>query len=633
MLFTRRWIGWILLLMWLGSASAAETGGRVALVIGNGGYTALKSLPNPKKDAAAVARALKGLGYRLVDRDGKPTDKAELDLDQKGLFRAVNALAQAAQGQEIAFLYYAGHGFQDGANSYLVPVDAPKPERADDLDILKSRSIALDRVLGKVDGKAQLMVAVFDACREIPELNTAVRASGLSGDNNPYQGLLPVYRGGIREPAGQATRTSRLIAYAGAAGQLVKDGAGEHSPYTELLLDQLTAATQKNKNIELTEFFQGVAWQFKSDPGGRQQPLLEVAAQPDTFYLLPGRPASVPEPPSATTGTLVIRSSQPPGVVIYVNGGRLGSAPQSLNLPAGQQATVTAKQAGYEEYQEKVWIQAGQRMDLNVTLKPLASPPVVNPTPPPPPVVTPSPVVGREPLSVFRDSLADGSEGPAMVVIPAETFQMGSPPGEPERLKSERQHEVFVAGFAMGQHEVTFAEYDRFCAATKRKKSSDEGWGRGQRPVINVDWHDAVAYAQWLSQQTGKEYHLPTEAEWEYACQGEKAGLIYCGGNDVDQVAWYNSNSGGKTHLVGQKAANGYGLYDLSGNVWEWTCSVYRDYGGAEKECAKKDTSDPLAVRGGSWVNDPGGVRSADRDGGDPTDRSGNLGFRLARYL
>lgn len=135
-----------------------------------------------------------------------------------------------------------------------------------------------------------------------------------------------------------------------------------------------------------------------------------------------------------------------------------------------------------------------------------------------------------------------------------------------------------------------------------------------------------------LNQKTGKNYRLPTEAEWEYACRGGKTGERYCGGDNLDRVAWHEGNSGHQTHPVGQKAANGFGLYDMSGNVWEWTCSVYvNDYGGAGQRCSNNDRTDYLAVRGGSWDGLPVGVRSAYRYWVDPPYRYFYLGFRLAR--
>ncbi|MBL8252248.1 MAG: SUMF1/EgtB/PvdO family nonheme iron enzyme, partial [Candidatus Competibacter sp.] len=199
----------------------------------------------------------------------------------------------------------------------------------------------------------------------------------------------------------------------------------------------------------------------------------------------------------------------------------------------------------------------------------------------------PPPPAGFE---VFHDKLLDGGDGPAMVVIPAGEFWMGSPESEAGRGSDEKQHKVMVQRFAIGQYEVTFDEYDRFCDATKRKKPSDKDWGRGRRPVINVSWADATAYANWLSAQTDQSYQLPTEAEWEYAARagtktaywwgtsvrGKRANCNGCGSQ------WDNQ----KTALVGSFAANPWGLYDTVGNVWEWTCSLYdENYGGAEGKC------------------------------------------------
>ena len=153
-------------------------------------------------------------------------------------------------------------------------------------------------------------------------------------------------------------------------------------------------------------------------------------------------------------------------------------------------------------------------------------------------------------------------------------------------------------------------------------------------PVEKISWNEIQDYLSKLNQQTRKAYRLPTEAEWENACRGGAEGQRYCGGDNPDRLAWYDDNSGFKTHPVGQKTVNSFGLYDMSGNVWEWTCSTYnKGYGGAEQECTKKSTDGPLSVRGGGWSNRPTGVRSAYRYWLDPAGRFTNTGFRLARSL
>jgi len=209
-------------------------------------------------------------------------------------------------------------------------------------------------------------------------------------------------------------------------------------------------------------------------------------------------------------------------------------------------------------------------------------------------------------------------------------------------------HEVTIGyEFGVGQYQVTFEEYDRFCEATKRQKPSSKGglanligfndWGRNKRPVINIEWHDAKAYCDWLSEQSGKKYRLLSEAEWEYACRAGSTGE-YCFGDDMNQLGnygWYDKNSGGQTHPVGEKKANNFGLYDMHGNVWEWCKDVWHEnYNGAPADGSAwmvGGDSNKHLLRGGSWYFNSIYSRCANRDRLDTPFRYYSRGFRIAR--
>jgi formylglycine-generating enzyme required for sulfatase activity len=239
------------------------------------------------------------------------------------------------------------------------------------------------------------------------------------------------------------------------------------------------------------------------------------------------------------------------------------------------------------------------------------------------------------PGKVVRDRLKDGGYGPEMVVIPAGTFRMGDTQGS-EREKPV--HEVSIKRFAMGRYEVTFAEYDKFANATGRKKPNDRGWGRGNRPVINVSWHDAVAYTEWLSEQTGEEYRLPSEAEWEYAARaGTKTK--YCWGNEIGKNRANCNDCGSqwdkkKTAPVGSFKANPFGLHDTVGNVWEWVADLWHDnYKGAPTDGSVWEGGNDIrrVLRGGSWGNVS--YDAARRGNHNPSGRNYNIGFRVVRRV
>ena len=260
-----------------------------------------------------------------------------------------------------------------------------------------------------------------------------------------------------------------------------------------------------------------------------------------------------------------------------------------------------------------------------------------------PPVLAAIADPARRPVAVFRDALKDGGEGPQMVVLPTGRFRMGSPSGETGRDSDEGPVRTVTIGkrIAMGRYEVTFAEYDRFVAATSGRRPNDLGWGRGSRPVIRVSQEDAKAYAIWLSAQTGKTYRLPTEAEWEYAARAGTT-TTYSWGNEIG-VNRANCDGCGsewddeQTAPVGSFAPNGFGLFDMHGNVYEWVADCWHgNYEGAPTDgsawTASCDSSWAV-VRGGSWLDGPRLLRAANRYWPWPSSRLSFIGFRLVQDL
>lgn len=249
------------------------------------------------------------------------------------------------------------------------------------------------------------------------------------------------------------------------------------------------------------------------------------------------------------------------------------------------------------------------------------------------------------PAIFFHDKFRNGKPAIKMVRITGGRFLMGSPEDEIGRYTIEREHEIYIPDFILGQYAVSFAEYDVFVKATSGRKPSDNGWGRGSRPVINVSWKDALSYAAWLSEQTGFLYRLPTEAEWEYACRAGTTTPFATGEFISTEQANFNGSLDYGTEAqegqhrkqtveVGSFAANQFGLYDMHGNVWEWTASCYSEnYNGAETQCFDVNTDTYRMLRGGSWVNTKRSIRSASRIRRDANDRADFIGFRLARDI
>jgi formylglycine-generating enzyme required for sulfatase activity/tRNA A-37 threonylcarbamoyl transferase component Bud32 len=245
----------------------------------------------------------------------------------------------------------------------------------------------------------------------------------------------------------------------------------------------------------------------------------------------------------------------------------------------------------------------------------------------------------------FVEDLGNGVEL-AMVLIPGGTFTMGSPESEAERDSDEGpQHQVTVPEFYMGKYEVTQAQYEAIMGTNPSNFKGD-----GRRPVEKVSWNDAVAFCEKLSQRTGRKYRLPTEAEWEYACRAGTETPFYFGETITPDLVNYNGNdpygnaAEGQyrrtTTSVGSFPPNGFGLYDMHGNVWEWCSDGYHDSYAGKPESLKQNgsiswpSSDEVRLlRGGSWLSNARHCRSALRNRDGRVERLNRYGFRVAASL
>ncbi|MGC9326308.1 MAG: formylglycine-generating enzyme family protein [Candidatus Hinthialibacter sp.] len=258
-----------------------------------------------------------------------------------------------------------------------------------------------------------------------------------------------------------------------------------------------------------------------------------------------------------------------------------------------------------------------------------------------------NPETSLEEVFVSLDLPADAIEL-QMVKIPAGAFWMGSPVGEPRRSTDEFQHFVkLTKDFYIGKYEITQAQYEAVMGVNPSFFQHQPNY-----PVERVSWYDGVKFCNRLSEMKGYKtvydlgvltadwnadgFRLPTEAEWEYACRSGAASAFYWGDDpnytEIDLYAWYDLNSEGRLHEAGLKLPNAWGLFDMSGNVWEWCHDWYGLYDVHDATDPKGMASGEIRVwRGGNWGDEAMYCRSASRDGWKPKSADPYLGFRIVR--
>jgi formylglycine-generating enzyme required for sulfatase activity len=594
-------IAWSVLAVLLGLAPAVAEK-RVALVVGNGTYVHVARLTNPRNDAELMAETLKTLGFTLIG------DRAQVNLDKAGFDSAVQSFGAQLQGADVGLFYYAGHGVQVRGANYLVPVGA-NPTKEADVDF---QMLDTNLVLRQMEGSGtKLNVVILDACRNNPFGGRGLRATG--------NGLVQ-----MQAPEGT------LISYATQPGNVAQDGADGNSPYTKAL-----AQTMLRPGLGIFDAFNEVGLAVKKVTGGTQQPWVSSSPIAGAFYFS-GAPAGpiagdVPQSadPAAQAWAVIQNTTSIAVLETYIR--QFGST-------------------GYAGY-ARARLEELKKSQVAIVVPPVAPPTIVTPAVGVfPPGVSPlSPE--RERALKAKDSFKECEQCPEMVVVPAGAFSMGSPASEPERDSDEGpQHQVTISRpFAVGRFAITFDEWDACVAdgGCNGYRSHDGGWGRGRRPVIHVNWNDAKAYVAWLSRKTGKSYRLLSEAEREYVTRAGTSTPFWWGSSiSTGQANYegnyvYNNGSKGeyrqRTMPVDSFQPNPWGLYQVHGNVWEWTEDCWNgSYSGAPADGTAWTGGDcsRRVLRGGSWDGDPQFLRSAFRSRKPPSDgRFSKFGFRFGRTL
>ncbi|GAB1448168.1 formylglycine-generating enzyme family protein [Bacteroidota bacterium] len=223
-----------------------------------------------------------------------------------------------------------------------------------------------------------------------------------------------------------------------------------------------------------------------------------------------------------------------------------------------------------------------------------------------------------------------------MVSIPKGTFMMGCAFNDKTCEENEKpRHKVTLEGFLINKFEVTQIQWELIMGTTiheQRNKANPtfELYGIGPDfPIYYVSWEEAQDFIKKLNQLTGRKFRLPTEEEWEYAARGGNPNYLFSGSNELSSVGWFDGNSKGQTHPVGEKSANGFGLFDMTGNVWEWCSNVYSPYKQIPNSLGLIFTSNSIVGRGGAWNKEKSKCRLSKRGRGLSHYRRNNLGFRI----
>jgi len=604
---------------------------RVALVIGNGNYVNARKLVNPVNDANDMAKALTDVGFEVISG----TNLSLKQMTEK--VREFGDKLKASGG--VGLFYYAGHGIQVNSRNYLIPVEADI-SREDEIDFA---ALNFDIVLRKMaTANNGLNIVILDACRNNPfarSWNRGEEEGGLAQINAP---------------------TGTFIAYATSPDKTASDGTGRNGLYTAELLKFI-----KQPNMKIEETFKEVRKAVKQASGDKQIPWDSSSLSGEFYFKTDKSTIAKTVTNNQTTETMITAKTkaeqEKEAWDLVKNSASASDFRYYLEeFPSG--ANAAAAKIRLEELiwqtvrgSDKAKIQAylnefpsgANASAARIRIKQLEESANVttNPTP------TSNNSTNRTAGAISKATLPGGVEM-SFAYIPAGSFEMGR--AEPNSMTNFREnpgHTVKISReFWMQTTEVTQAQWKAIMGALPSK--CDYGKLKGlflgdNKPIVCVSWDDAQKFVSQMNlKNDGYKYRLPTEAEWEYAARAGTTG-DYAG--DLDSMAWYYKNAGdqilsgewnedkvesnnNRTHDVGTKQANAWGLYDMHGNVWEWCQDWYGSYpSGTVTDPTGATSGSRRVLRGGTWHLTAEGLRSAVRFFDKPSHRDVREGFRVVR--
>jgi len=530
--------------------------------------------------------------------------------------------------------YFSGHGFtrDNGNKGYLVPHDAPNPEK-DERGFLRKAYPMVDLIALARKVESTHALFLFDSCfsgtifktRALPKMPPTI--SRLT--SRPVRQFITAGDAGEEVPAQSVFTPAFVEALEYGTGDLNKDGfmtGTELGMHLQNLVPQSVRQTPQFGKINDFELSRGDYVFAMATPSNLVTPT-GPAATTATDATAGAR--NIPESRldlANITGQPGVAQPPAQGVQWVAQLNAMQQDYQKiLQFEADSDKTPAQKKQAWQQFLNQ-WGDDIPNTDEDKKLRDTAG--------------------QRVGPSSFSDRIADGSDGPEMVKLPPGSFEMGAVNGDGEPDEFPVRSVAISKPFALSRHEITFEEFLKSSKATGQRPPNDKRWGKGKRPVIQVSWKQAQQYVEWLSEQTGHRYRLPSEAEWEYAARAGSSSFFHFGNvastefaNFDPSTSFNGSSSGhffGKTQEVGTYPANGYDLHDMHGNVAEWVQDCYNEsYDGApsDQRAWESGNCSERVIRGGSYLISPKDMRSASRSKFSTSGRYSFVGFRVARDL